>query len=111
MGRSPGGGHGNRLQNSSLENPTGREAWWATVHGVAQSQTQLSIAAMQKKDDFAALLKCSRSLARYESDERSLKLRHLEKSKTGVCVQNTISLLTNVSTMLNLEWSYCLVTM
>ena len=31
--RSPGGGHGNRLQCSSLENPRDREAWWATVHG------------------------------------------------------------------------------
>ena len=30
-GRSPGGGHGNPLQNSCLENPTDREAWPATV--------------------------------------------------------------------------------
>ena len=36
---SPGGGHGNSLQYSCLENPLGREAWWTTVHGVAQSQT------------------------------------------------------------------------
>jgi len=40
-GRSPGGGHGNPLQNSCLENPMDRGAWWATVHSVAQSQTQL----------------------------------------------------------------------
>ena len=33
LGRSPGGGHGNLLQFSCLENPTDREAWWATVHG------------------------------------------------------------------------------
>ena len=32
-GRTPGGVHGNPLQSSSLENPTDREAWWATVHG------------------------------------------------------------------------------
>ena len=32
---SPGGGHGNLLQYSFLENPLGRRAWWATVHGVA----------------------------------------------------------------------------
>ena len=36
-GRAPGGGHGNPLQYSCLENPTDREAWWATVHGVAES--------------------------------------------------------------------------
>ena len=39
LGRSPGGGHGNPLQYSCLENPMDREAWWATVHGVANSQT------------------------------------------------------------------------
>ena len=37
LGRSPGGGHGNPLQYSRLENAAGRGAWWATVHGVAQS--------------------------------------------------------------------------
>ena len=31
-GRFPGGGHGNPLQYSRLENPMEREAWWATVH-------------------------------------------------------------------------------
>ena len=35
-GRSPGGGNGNPLQYSFLENPMDREAWWATVHGVAK---------------------------------------------------------------------------
>ena len=39
--RSPGGGHGNSLQYSCLENPMDRGAWWATVHGLAKSQTQL----------------------------------------------------------------------
>ena len=38
LGSSPGGGHGNPLQNSCLENPMDRGAWRATVHGVAQSQ-------------------------------------------------------------------------
>ena len=36
-GRSPGGGHGNPLQYSWLENPTDRGAWWATVHEVTES--------------------------------------------------------------------------
>ena len=38
-GRSPGEGNGYPLQYSCLENPMGREAWWATVYGVAKSQT------------------------------------------------------------------------
>ena len=38
-GRFPGGGHGKPLQYSCLENPMDRGAWWAMVHGVAQSQT------------------------------------------------------------------------
>ena len=42
LGRSPGGGHGNLLQYSCLENPVDRGAWWAAVHGVAKSRTQLS---------------------------------------------------------------------
>ena len=42
LGRSPGGGHGNPLQYSCLENPMDREAWWATGHGVAKSRTWLS---------------------------------------------------------------------
>ena len=33
LGRSPGRGHSNPLQNSCLENPMDRGAWWATVHG------------------------------------------------------------------------------
>ena len=41
-GRSPGEGNGNSIQYSCMENSTDREAWWATVHGVTKSQTQLS---------------------------------------------------------------------
>ena len=40
-GRSPGGGNGNPLQYSCLENPMDGGAWWATVHGVAKSWTWL----------------------------------------------------------------------
>ena len=40
-GVSPGGGHGNPLQYSCLENSMDRGAWWATVHGVSKSQKQL----------------------------------------------------------------------
>ena len=40
-GRFPGGGHSNLLWYSCLENPMDRGAWWATVHGFAQSRTLL----------------------------------------------------------------------
>ena len=38
-GKSPGGGHGNPLQYSYLENPMDKGAWQAVVHGVAESVT------------------------------------------------------------------------
>ena len=38
--RPPGGGNGNPLQRSCLENPKDRGTWWATVHGVAKSWTR-----------------------------------------------------------------------
>ena len=40
-GRSPGGGNGNPLQFSCLENPMDRRSWWPTVHRVVQSWTRL----------------------------------------------------------------------
>ena len=40
-GRSSGGGNGNPLQYSCLENPMDRGAWWATVHEVTKSRTRL----------------------------------------------------------------------
>ena len=42
LGRSPGGGHGNPLRYSCLENPVDRGASWAAVQGVAKSRTRLS---------------------------------------------------------------------
>ena len=51
-GRSPGEGNGNPLQYSCLENHMDRGARWATVHGVAKSQTRLS--------DFTSLLDMTR---------------------------------------------------
>ena len=49
LGRSPGGGHGNPLQYSCLENPMDRGAWQATVHKVAESQTRLERFSMISK--------------------------------------------------------------
>ena len=42
LGRSPGGGHGNLLQYSCLENPKDRGAWLAKVHRVVKNQARLS---------------------------------------------------------------------
>ena len=39
LGTSPGEGNGNPLQYSCLGNPVDQGAWWATVHGVAESDT------------------------------------------------------------------------
>ena len=42
QGSIPGEGNGNPLQCSCPENPMDKGAWWATVHGVSKSWTQLS---------------------------------------------------------------------
>ena len=42
LGRCPGGGNGNPLQYSCLGNFMNKEDWWATVHRVEKSWTQLS---------------------------------------------------------------------
>ena len=42
LGMSPGEGSGNLFKHSCLENPMGRGAWRATVHGVEKSWTRLS---------------------------------------------------------------------
>ena len=47
--RSPGGGHGNPLQNSCLENPMYRGAWQAIVHGITKTQTRLKQWTMRKE--------------------------------------------------------------
>ena len=39
LGIFPGGGNGNVLQYSCLENPMDRGAWWIIVHSVAESHT------------------------------------------------------------------------
>ena len=42
LGRFSGGGHGNPLQYSCLENAMDRGAWWATVHGVTECKARLN---------------------------------------------------------------------
>ena len=48
-GRPPGGGNGNLLLYSCLENPMDRGIWWVTVRGVAKNWTQLSAHTHHKK--------------------------------------------------------------
>ena len=57
LGRSPGGGHGNPLQYSCLENPMNRGNWRATVHGVAMSWTLLKWLSTQHHDYFGLFTK------------------------------------------------------
>ena len=47
FGRSPGGGHGDPLQYSCLENPTDKGAWRAAVHRVTKSWTRLQFSSVQ----------------------------------------------------------------
>ena len=53
LGRSPGGGNSNPIQCSCLENPRDREAWWAIVHRVTESRTQLSTLACSALGDLS----------------------------------------------------------
>ena len=70
MGRSPGEGNGNPLQCSCLENPMDGEAWWATVHGVTKSQTQLR--------DFTFKMQLKYFIYIYKKDHRdpNIGIRH-----------------------------------
>ena len=52
-----GEGNGNPLQCSYLENPRDRGAWWAAIHGVAQSRTQLKCLSSSSKGSVGIDLK------------------------------------------------------
>ena len=93
-GRSPGEGNGNTLQYSCLENPTDREAWQATVHGVAKSRTQLSNFTFMSTTDDTTLMAESEELkslsvrVREESEKVGLKLNI---QKTKIVASSTIT--------------------
>ena len=56
-GRSPGVGNGNPLQYSWLENPMDRAAWWAAVHRMVKSQTQLRRFSLHASANLTPLIK------------------------------------------------------
>ena len=53
LGRSPEVGNSNPLQYSCLGNPMDRGVWWATVHGVTKSWTQLTHLPVQSTTEVA----------------------------------------------------------
>ena len=55
-GRSPEEGIGNPLYHSGLANPMDRAAWRATVHGIAESQTQLSTHTHLRRETFKCIM-------------------------------------------------------
>ena len=81
LGRSPGGGKGNLLQCSCLENPMGRGAWRATVYRVAKCRTrlkQLSSSSMPFCDLMAVLFLLLNDIPLYEGTTACLSI-HLLK--------------------------------
>ena len=75
LGRSPGGGHGNTLQHSCLENPMDRGAWHATVHEAVQSQTLLKRLSMHARINSIStnILLASKVLARLRGKYSELR--------------------------------------
>ena len=70
-GRFPGGGNGNLLQCSCLENAINREAWWATVHSVTEMDTTEAI----KLGGLESVLECC----------LIFWVIHVQNSKDSIC--------------------------
>ena len=74
-GRSPGGGNGNPPQYSCRENPMGKGAWWASVHGITKSRTRLS--------------ECTDTHThRWKTDSRPELSTHSQGTREGVSVKH-----------------------
>ena len=78
LGRSPGGGNGNPLQYSCLENPMDGGAWRAMVHGVTKSRTrQRRLSMCESRNFFFFLSFCSASsLIKNQEDPSVLVKKH-----------------------------------
>ena len=88
MGRSPGEGNGNPPQCSCLENPMDGEAWWATVHGVTKSRTQLrDFTFKMQPEDFLYIY-----IYIYKRLQRS---KYMNKTLPALVQRETTNLLTN----------------
>ena len=96
LGRSPGGGHGNPLQYSCLENPMDRGAWRATVQGITKSRTWLKHAPTHRKAEHQRIdafeLWCWRRLLRVpwtarRSNQSVLKEINSEYSLEGLMLK------------------------
>ena len=70
--RSLGEASGNPLQYSCPGNPRDREAWWVTVHGVTESQTQLSTLTASKSAVCLSSGDKSRSSAHHFPEKQSI---------------------------------------
>ena len=75
-----GGEHGNPLHYSCLENPMDRGIWWATVHGVAKSQTQLKQLSTQTMQQILMLTQIQICLK-----EKKVKQLHTLKGTNTFC--------------------------
>ena len=80
-GRSPGGGHGNPLQESCLENALDRGVWQAAVPGVTKSQPQPQRLSTQAADSYLAFGGTQHSLG--EGSGTPLQYSCLEKPMDG----------------------------
>ena len=82
LGRSPGGGNGNPLQYSCLENPMDRGACRATVHGVTKSWTRLrNINNLRYADDTTLMAESEELkslLMKVKEESEKVGLKHSE---------------------------------
>ena len=79
-GRSPGVGDGNLLQYSCLENPMHRGAWWATIHRITKSRTQLKRLSMHTCQNMLLLSRAG------EDGLSTTVAKHSVERGRGLCV-------------------------
>ena len=88
LGRSPGGGLGNPLQHPCLETPMDRGAWWATVHGVAESDTRKGLSLLAAPSPWLLMIWSAEQLpSGWAAKHTSLSTTHLSLSRFvgGLC--------------------------